>query len=99
MKIETKNIVAKLQSYLSNLKKYITFIFVITVMFIFSFFIFRINQISRTEPSDLEVEEKLQTVRRPKIDQAVLDKIEKLQGQNIEVQSLFDTARNNPFNE
>ena len=67
MKIETKNIVAKLQSYLSNLKKYITFIFVITVMFIFSFFIFRINQISRTEPSDLEVEESFRPYVDPKL--------------------------------
>ncbi len=99
MKIETKNIVAKLQSYLPKLKKYVTFIFVITVLFIFSFFVFRINQISRAEPTDQEIEDKLQTVRRPKIDQALLDKIEKLQSQNIEVRSLFDTARNNPFSE
>ena len=51
------------------------------------------------EPTAAEIEEKLQTVQRPKIDQAVLDKIELLQGQNIEVRSLFDQARKNPFSE
>jgi len=61
--------------------------------------VFRINQYSHTEPADSAVQEKLQTTKRPKVDQAVLDKIQQLQDQNVQVQSLFDQARNNPFNE
>ncbi len=99
MKFDTKNISSKLQSYLSMLKKYVVFVFAITILLIFSFFVVRINQISRSEPTEQQIEEKLQTVQRPRIDQAVLDKIEELQGQNIEVKSLFDQARNNPFSE
>lgn len=99
MKIDSKEILAKLQSYTLILRKYVVFIYVVVLMIIFSFFIFRINQINSAEPQDTQIEEKLQTVQRPKIDQTVLDKIEQLQGQNVEVQALFDQARNNPFSE
>lgn len=99
MNIDSKKIIAKIQSYLSFLKRYVVFIYVVAVLFMFSFFVFRINQISRLEPTDQDVEAKLQNVQRPKIDQTVIDKIEQLKSQNIEVQSLFDQARNNPFNE
>lgn len=99
MKIETKDIVAKLQNFSIFIKTYVMFVFVLVVFLIFSFFVFRINQINNLEPTATEIEEKLQTVQRPKIDKAVLDKIEQLQGQNIEVRSLFDQARKNPFSE
>ncbi len=99
MKLDVKDSFAKLQPVIQFLKRYAVFMFVLLVLGIFGFFVFRINQYSRIEPSDEAVQEKLKSVQRPKIDQSVLDKIEQLKGQNIQVQSLFDQARNNPFNE
>lgn len=99
MKLDIKDIAAKIQPALQFVKHYATFIFVLVLLFIFGFFVFRINQFSRIEPTEDAVGEKLQTVQRPKIDQAVLEKIEQLKGQNIQVQSLFDQARSNPFSE
>ncbi len=99
MSINFKTIITKFQIFLSFLKKYVVFIYVVMVLLIFSFFVFRINQISSLEPTDQAVKEKLQYVQRPKIDQTVIDKIEQLKSQNVEVRSLFDKARNNPFNE
>ncbi len=99
MKLDFKDLPAKLRPALDFLKQYIKLIFVVFILIIFGFFVFRINQYSNTEPSETAIEEKLQTVQRPKIDQAIIDKIEQLKGQNIQVQSLFDQARNNPFSE
>jgi hypothetical protein len=99
MKLEVKDIPAKLRPFLQFLKKYFSFIMAILALAVFGFLVFRINQLSRIEPDETAVLEKLETVRRPKIDQSVVDKIEQLQDQNIQVQSLFDQARNNPFSE
>lgn len=99
MKLDLKSLPVKFVPLLQFLRRYAVFIFFIILLGIFGFLIFRINQFSGAEPSDDAVEEKLQSVQRPKVDQSVLDKIQQLQDQNIQVQSLFDQARNNPFNE
>ena len=69
------------------------------VMVLVGFLVFQINRLATAEPTDTMIEEKLQTVARPKLDQAVIERIQQLQDQNVEVRSLFDQARNNPFNE
>lgn len=99
MKLDFKNLPDKLLPAIAFLKRYAVFISIIVVLGIAVFFVLRINQYSRMEPSDQAVEEKLQTVQRPKVDQSVLSKIQQLQDQNVQVQTLFDQARNNPFNE
>ena len=43
--------------------------------------------------------QKVKTVKLPKIDENAVKNIEQLEDQNIEVQSLFNEARNNPFSE
>lgn len=78
---------------------YKKFMFVLLVLFAVIFLVFRINQYSSAEPSQAQIDEKLQTATRPKLDQAVLDRIQQLQDQNVQVQSLFDQTRNNPFSE
>lgn len=99
MNLELKDLPNKLRPALGFLKRYLMFIAVLAAMAVFGFFVFRINQFSRVEPDQTAVEEKLETVQRPKLDPAVVEKIEQLQDQNIQVQSLFDQARNNPFSE
>lgn len=78
---------------------YKKFLFVMVVLMMVIFLVFRINQFSNIEPSQTTVDEQLKTVALPKLDQHILDAIQKLQDQNIEVRSLFDKARQNPFNE
>ncbi len=99
MKLDFKKLPEKLSPVVAFLKRYAVFISIIVVLGIAAFFVIRINQYSRIEPSDQAVEDKLQTVQRPKVDQSVLNKIQQLQDQNVQVQTLFDQARNNPFNE
>lgn len=99
MKLEVKDIPTKLKPVLGFMKRYMMFIAVILGLVIFGFFVFRINQFSRAEPDEAAIEERLKTAKRPKIDEAVVNKIEQLEDQNIEVQSLFNEARNNPFSE
>lgn len=69
------------------------------MLIIFGFLVLRINQYSNQEPSEDAINEKLEKVNRPKINDELIDKISQLQDQNVEVKSLFEAARNNPFSE
>jgi len=74
-------------------------IFIIALFGIYSFLVFRINALNAQEPSDDDVTAKLKTVQRPKVDQSVIDKIQQLQDNSVDVKSLFNHARDNPFEE
>lgn len=99
MSIELKDIPSKLTPALEWLKKYVVFIFAMVVLLVYGYLVFHINTLASQEPSDDAVAERLKTVQRPKIDEDVVDKIEQLQDQNIQVQTLFQQARDNPFTE
>lgn len=76
-----------------------TFLYVLIVLVAYTFLVVRINILNRSEPTDEAVAEKLQSVQRPKLEPELLKKIQDLQDQNVEVQSLFKQARDNPFSE
>lgn len=97
--INFKTITSKARGWLQKLRKYIVFIFFVAVALMYSFLVFRINRLSSNEPTDDQVTERLQTVRRPKVDQNTLDKIQQLQDNSADVRALFKAARDNPFKE
>lgn len=99
MKNQLSDILAKLKPLAVLFKTYAVFIFFIIFLGLMGFLIFRINHYARVEPTDDAIQDKLKAVQRPRVDQAALDKIQQLQAQNVEVNSLFDNARQNPFNE
>lgn len=99
MNIEVKNIPARLRSFVLKARRYLPITLVVIVAVVYGWLIFRINVLNRREPSDDAVAEKLQTAKRPKIDQSTIDKINELEDNSTEVQTLFKDARNNPFQE
>ncbi len=99
MKIEPKKLLDKIKPVVGFLRRYMVIIFIAVFVGIYGFLVFRINQLSSIEPSEDAVTEKLQGTVRPKIDQSIVDKMQKLQDQNIQVRTLFKQARDNPFNE
>lgn len=99
MNIELKDMSAKILLIVEKLKRYAALIFIVVLFGVYSFLVFRINTLNSQGPNDDDVTAKLQTVRRPKIDQSIVDKIQQLQDNSSEVKALFDKARNNPFQE
>src|SRR5690348_16241548 len=99
IKIDIKTLPTKILTKLSQLSRYKTFIFVLGFLIIYGFLVVRINILSRREPTEDAISQKLQSVQRPKIDQTALNKIQALQDQNVQVQALFKQARDNPFSE
>ncbi len=99
MNIDIKQITTKLQMLLQKARKYIVLIFIVGLALMFGFLIIKIKGYADLEPTEEAVTEKLTAVQRPKIDQKAILKIEQLEDQNVEVQSLFKQARDNPFSE
>jgi hypothetical protein len=99
MNLDLKTLPEKLLPTWLFIRRYAVLIFFIVFASLVGFLVFRIDSLSKSEPSETDVSEKLQTIQRPKIDQSSIDKIQELQDQNVDVKSLFQQARDNPFSE
>lgn len=99
MKISLKKLPEKLQPVIVKIRHYIVPVYCIILSVMFGFLVLRIGMLSQSEPSEQAVSEKLKGVKRPRIDQNAIDKIQALQSSNVEVESLFKQARENPFQE
>ena len=97
LKLNLNDIPAQLSGVLKKLRTYRLFIFIIFIASIYSYIVWRINVYSNAPASTSE--ETAQTTSQPRIDQATVDKIQSLQDNSVNVQSLFDQARDNPFQE
>jgi hypothetical protein len=82
-----------------KVQKYFVFASLIIFLGLYIFLIFQISSASQNEPNQDEITLQLSTIKRLKIDQESINKIQQLQDQNIVVQSLFEAARNDPFKE
>lgn len=84
---------------LNSLKKYTVILVVVIFGAMYGLLINTSSQFAKQEPTQVEIDEKFQGASRPKIDEAAARKLTELQAQNIEIQTLFNEARNNPFSE
>lgn len=95
--ITLTSITGPLKAAAKTVNAYKVFIFFLFVASIYGYILWRINVYSNA-PADAS-QEAAQTAKQPHIDAATVQKIESLQDHSVSVQSLFDTARQNPFNE
>lgn len=94
-----EKLLAQVQKFSSDLKRYLTIIVILIFGAMYTYLVYSSGKLAQEEPSEVQISEKFQGVARPKIDKAAADKLAELEDQNIEVKTLFDQARNNPFSE
>ena len=80
-------------------KRYAVFIVILIFLGVYVFEVNRIGHLIQDEPSQSAIDDKLKPVSQLKIDQNAIQQINDLETQNIQVKSLFDQARDNPFSE
>jgi len=97
MNINIKKIPLYFKKALYSLQKFLVPIFILLVVGVNGFLVYKINQFSTQEPSSEQVSEQQNIIKRINIDQEAIDKILSLEERNIAVKSLFKEARNNPF--
>jgi hypothetical protein len=77
---------------------YRALLFFILLAAIYGFIVYRINSLSGIAPDDNAVPATTKTTQ-PHVDPDVVKKILDLQDNSVNVQTLFDQARQNPFQE
>ncbi len=97
--LSTASITTSLKHLKNFFGRYGAFLFLITSILLYSFIVWKIGAFNSVSANQESVDEKLQAGFRLRIDQDSVNKIQQLQDQNIAVQSLFKSARENPFQE
>jgi hypothetical protein len=99
MKQQFQDLFTKIKPALTVAQRYLVFGVFLIFGAIYASLILRVNHLSGLSPTQVQIDSQLQTTQPLKVDPATLDKIQQLQNENIQVQSLFDQARQNPFAE
>lgn len=71
--------------------------FIVIVIIIYGFLALRINNLSNAQPSQSSIDNQTNPVATAHIDKNVIQQIEQLKDNNVNVQTLFEQARTNPF--
>ena len=99
MKEDLKKYRKKIDPMLTFVRRYLGAIIIVLVVGVFGFLVYRIGALANAEPNTSAQEEALAAVQRPRIDANAIKALQDLQGQNVDIQALFPTNRNNPFQE
>lgn len=99
MKLSFYSLVSNIQPYFRKLGRYKVIIFLVAVLGLYVVLVQHIGQLIQNEPSQSQVDSKLSPVNKLTVDQDAIKRITDLEQQNVEVQALFNQARENPFTE
>lgn len=90
---------AKLQQVFRRLFIYRVALFLLVVLLIYAYLVLRVGILANTAPTQTAIDAKSTATQSPHIDQATVKKVEQLRDNSVNVRSLFNHARNNPFQE
>ena len=99
VKLDIQTIGTKVKAFVGKVTPYSRLLLIVLLIGMYSFLVFRIRTLTSAEPSEEAIAQELKSAQRPKIDKTVVDKITQLQDNSVEVKTLFQTARDNPFHE
>ncbi len=99
MNLDIKDISKISQPLLHFLKRFGITLTLLLFLAVYAFLVIRVNSFANVEPADDEVQAKVNTIARPRIDRGIIDTVTDFEQRNIETQTLFQQARNNPFAE
>jgi len=93
--MNTDQLLRQLKPYLRWIVRYRGILFFIALSVVYGYVITRINALNNVAPATPETT----TANQVHVDPSVVSKIEQLQDNSVSVKSLFDQARDNPFQE
>lgn len=96
---DLKALPEKISDLLPKIKRYLPLFSMLLVLIIYGLLMYRVQVLNNQEPLSTDVTAASRTAQVPHIDQATLDQLKSLQDNSVSVQSLFNDARSNPFQE
>lgn len=89
----------KIESILNKAYASRYLLFIVFILFIYLLLIFKSVTLSHAQPPAITLISQSNIVSGPQIDTTVVSKINQLQNNSVNVSSLFNQARQNPFQE
>lgn len=90
-------IITKLIADSEKLRRYSLVLFIIFVSIVYGFLVLRINTLSSQKPTEEAINKQVKAAKIPRIDESVVKQLESLEDNSVNVQTLFNQARSNPF--
>lgn len=97
--LDLKSLQPLLKKALKILLKHAVFITILIVLLVYVLVVSRINQLANAEPSMDAETTALAKDSIPRVDKTAIQQIQSLEQNNTQVQTLFENARTNPFQE
>lgn len=86
-----------IDKYVKRFGKHAVFAAILLILLCYLFLAFKISALAKAEPgADQEV---TVTTSIPRVDKNAVNQIQSLEQNNTQIHSLFESARNNPFQE
>ena len=79
--------------------RYVVLVFTLVLVGVYGFVAIQVYLARNAQPSEADITAQEQAATKPHIDQTVVSQIQSLQDHSVNVKTLFDQARNNPFQE
>ncbi len=95
--INLKSLAPKLSELGHRLRPYRLFAFLLFIVLLYGFLLLRIDSLMNAQPSEDAVTSQIQAAKLPHVDQSVIERLRSLRNNSVNVQSLFNKARSNPF--
>jgi hypothetical protein len=95
--LKSINLKPLLKKYLPKLSKHAIFTAIVAVLVVYLFVVFKINTLANANPGPDQ--EDTVTASIPKVDKNAVNQIQSLEQNNTDIHTLFESARNNPFQE
>ncbi|MGH7241735.1 MAG: hypothetical protein ACREGB_05555 [Candidatus Saccharimonadales bacterium] len=87
----------QLQAPLARIGRYRVLAFIVIVTGLYAFLVMRINTLNNEQPSAAAISSQSDPIRTAHVDKKVVAQLQALQDHSVNVQVLFEQARNNPF--
>lgn len=97
--INLKDLPGQLIGLTKNLARYKLPLYLLFVVIVYGFILLRINTLNSVTPSTTAVNAQHDPIKSARIDEKVVQQLKALRDNSVNVQTLFDQARNNPFQE
>jgi hypothetical protein len=99
MKLNQAGLLEKLSVVLVFFKRFRFITIFILFSLMYGYVLVQVTTINEQTPSEKKISDKVTALPRPKIDQQLIDKITSLEEENVQVKTIFNDARKNPFAE
>ena len=97
--LNLKTLLPRLKDLQKRLAGHALFIVVIVTLLAYVFVVFKINGLATAEPSTDQESANVASGKVPTIDRNAIQQVQALEQNNTSVHTLFQNARNNPFQE